>query len=284
MSAPEGGDVPAMTFVIPVRHHDNAPNWERLLHRLMQTAASIAAQTSASWKAMVVASVGSRIPRLPDGFELVRVDLPANANHDLVSDKALFYESVQLDKGRRVLAGMLAAGRTGYFMLVDDDDFVHRGIVRFAEENLGENGWVLRSGYIWTEGSRLLFLHPQFSRKSGTSHIVRSDLYRLPERAEAADGDYIRTMLGSHMKIEKLLAARGTPLARLPFPGAVYRVGHAGSHSRSTPILQEYVLKRSIVTRPRILVRSLGRLRLLNAKVSRDFGIQSDIQSDGIVR
>ena len=68
MSAPDSGDAPAVTFVIPVRHHDNAPNWERLLQRLMQTAASIAAQTSASWRAVVVASAGSRVPQLPDGF------------------------------------------------------------------------------------------------------------------------------------------------------------------------------------------------------------------------
>ena len=103
-----------------------------------------------------------------------------------------------------------------------------------SKKTSARSGWVLRSGYIWTEGGRLLFLHPKFSKHSGTSHIVRSDLYRLPESAETADGDYLRTMLGSHMKIEKLLAARGTPLAELPFPGAIYRVGHAGSHSHST--------------------------------------------------
>ena len=264
--------MPAVTFVIPVRHHANTPNWEILLDRLRQTAASIAGQSSACWRCVVVASTGSRIPQLPDRFELVRVDLPANAEY-ASADKQIFYDAVQLDKGRRVLAGMLAAGRSQHFMIVDDDDFVHRDLARFVLENAGETGWAIRSGYVWTEGGRLLFLHPRFSTVCGTCHIIRSDLYGLPENAEAADENYIRTMLGGHRKIEKLLAERGTPLAPLPFPGAVYRTGHSGSHSRSKGVLRGFVLKRRALTPPRAMFRTFRRLRLLTPKLASEFNM-----------
>ena len=194
---------------------------------------------------------------------MVRVDLPANPRHDDISDRELFYEHVQLDKGRRLLAGMLAAGPTGYFMLVDDDDFVHRDIAGFVEDNFGGNGWVLRSGYVWNDGGRLLFLHPKFSMTCGTSHIARSDLYRLPGSARRRRRRV--PPVDARQPQAHREAAGGTrhTAFELPFPGAVYRVGHSGSHSRSTAILPTYVLKRSVLADPWRLARALGRLRLL---------------------
>lgn len=40
-------------------------------------------------------------------------------------------------------------------------------------------------------------------------------------------------MIGSHVFLRETLAGEGQPLAPLPFVGATYRVGHAGSRSRS---------------------------------------------------
>ena len=41
----------------------------------------------------------------------------------------------------------------------------------------------------------------------------------------------VKDMLGSHRRIRDILKSKGVPLQPLPFRGAVYRVGNAGSHS-----------------------------------------------------
>lgn len=266
---------PVVTFIIPVRHQDNAKDWPALVARLGQTAASIAAQTHAGWRAIVVANEGGGLPLLPKGFEVVRVDHAPNPLNDIgAADREAVYEAVRLDKGRRVLAGMLAAGDTGYFMIVDDDDFVSRDIVAHAARHDGENGWTLHRGLVWAEGGRLVFLHSRFASFCGTSHVVRSDLYDLPPSLERADERYVKDMLGSHVRIDDILAARGTPLSPLPFTGAVYRVGHAGAHSQSRGVIRTALLNRAALSSPRLFWNNLRSLRLLSAQVAGQFGMK----------
>src|SRR4051812_47151661 len=75
-----------VTFVIPVRHPDNARNWPALIARLAETARSIAAQTDDGWRAIVVANSGAELPPLPAGFDTVRVTFPPNPLYDLTND------------------------------------------------------------------------------------------------------------------------------------------------------------------------------------------------------
>ncbi len=265
---------PAVTFIIPVRHPDNAKDWGALTKRLLQTALSIAAQTNKAWSCIVVANEGAELPPLPAGFSVVRVGFAPNPLHDLgAADREAVYEAFRIDKGRRVLAGMLEAGSPGYFMIVDDDDFVSRDIVDFVAKNSGANGWSVTRGYVWSEGGRLVFLHSNFASLCGTSHIVRADLYRLPSSFEAADEDDIKNMLGSHIQIEETLRLRGTALAPLPFPGAVYRVGHAEAHSKSAGMLRTYLLNRATLSSPRKALRRLRAFRVLGAGLAAQFGM-----------
>ncbi len=70
---------------------------------------------------------------------------------------------VRLDKGRRVLAGILEADKSGYLMVVDDDDFVSCRLTRFVADHLGNNGWYVQNGYIWGDGGRLIYEYADFS-------------------------------------------------------------------------------------------------------------------------
>ena len=228
-----------LTFVIPVRHQDNARDWRRVKQILAQTVCSISAQEGEGWKAVIVANHGADLPPLPHRFDVKRVDFAPNAMHEQGNlDREEFWEAFRIDKGRRVLAGMLHAGDVGHFMIVDDDDFVSRKLTSFVANNSNSNGWVIRDGYIWSEGSGFLFLHPDFSGLCGSSHIIRADLYKLPPSIDAASGFDITRLLGSHRFIHGYLDAEGTPLAPLPFPGAIYRVGNAQSHSRTPGIAE----------------------------------------------
>lgn len=261
-----------VTFIIPVRHQDNSNDWQALKARLSQTMASIAGQSHADWRAVIVANEGADLPDLPPQFSAARVTFPPNRMHDLDgADREAVYDAFRLDKGRRVLSGMLSAPNSTFFMIVDDDDFVSSGIVAHAAAHRDANGWKIDRGYLWSEGGNFLLHHDDFANFCGTSLIIRSDLYRLPARFEDAPIDYIKTMLGSHVRIGKILAEEGHPLGSLPFRGAVYRVGHSGAHSKSAGLIQTHFLNPSALRHPRQLFRNLKKVRLLGSGLKAEF-------------
>jgi hypothetical protein len=260
-----------LTFIIPVRHPDNTKNWAQLRQRLQKTAASVAQQTRPDWRAVVVSNVSTDLPRLPPGFEVCWVDFPPNPLYERQGDDLeAFYEAVRFDKGRRILAGMLHVDSTCYFMVVDDDDFISNRLTEFVAAAPHANGWYIRDGYVWS-GGKWLYLHNDFSNYCGTSHIIRADLLHMPSSLDVASDAYIRRTLGSHLFIERDLAASGTPLAPLPFPGAIYRTGHIGSHSRSTAIFRHFFLRWNVLRNPLRLGRRLLRLRLLDQAIHKEF-------------
>lgn len=261
-----------LTFIIPVRHQDNAKDWRQLAANLAQTVASISNQSNNDWSAVIVANEGAELPRLPDRFSVARVTFPPNDMHELGKQgREAFLDAFRADKGRRVLSGMLRARESGYFMIVDDDDFVSARIVEFVGKNAGDNGWKIDRGFLWSNESRLLLAHNNFSRLCGTSLIVRSDLYNLPSSLEAASIEWVKSWLGSHILIGPELERRGTPLASLPFRGAVYRVGHAGSHSQAKGVLATYAFNRNAFRRPRNFLGTLARLRRIGPGARREF-------------
>ena len=264
----------AVAFIIPVRHPANAPDWPRLVERLTQTMRSISAQRSGNWCGVIVANREARLPQMPPGFVTVRVDLPPNPLYEMDhSNREAIYEAVRTDKGRRVLAGMMAARGARFFMVVDDDDFVSRDIVSFAEANPDADGWYVDKGYLWTEGSSFLLRRSAFNTLCGTSHLVRADLYDLPDREEEASMDWVKAMMGSHIKIEGILRDRGHPLSALPFAGAIYRVGHAGAHSGSRGVLRAYLLNRQTLKNPKNLLGNARALTRLDGVRRAEFGM-----------
>lgn len=261
-----------LTFVIPLRHPENSPDWPALKRRLAQTIRSISGQDDARWRAIIVANEGSDLPPLPGNFKLRQVRFPPNPMFEQGdNDREAFLDSCRLDKGRRVLAGILEADRDGYSMVVDDDDFVSCRLTSFAASRPRDNGWYVQNGYIWGDGGKLIYEYADFSKFCGTSHIIRTALYELPASVDDADPEYIRRIFGSHVSIRGHLEARGTPLEPLPFVGAVYRVGHRGAHSRSPGLVRQVFLRREILKNPFKLAQRFSRLRLLDATVRHQF-------------
>ena len=261
-----------LTFIIPVRHQENSKDWSRLRSNLEQTIRSIAAQDCDAWRAIIVANHGADLPEVPAGFSVARVDFPPNRMHEQGdATKEEFFKAFRRDKGRRVLAGLLHAGELSHVMIVDDDDFVSRRLASFVSQNGSANGWFLREGYVWSDGGRLLYLFSDFSRLCGTSHIVRADLYQIPKHFDDAQEDFIQEMLGSHIFLHDRLDRSGTPLAPLPFVGAVYRIGHPGAHSRSKGIIGQFFIKKALLKRPHELIKRIFRVKSLNADVTQEF-------------
>jgi hypothetical protein len=264
--------MPLVTFIIPVRHQDNARDWDALKTNLAQTVASISNQTNGDWRGIIVANEGADIPPLPEKFAVERVTFPPNDLHELgKGSREDFLDAFRADKGRRVLMGMLAARDSEYFMIVDDDDLVSAHIVQHVSEHRTANGWTIDKGFIWDSGGKLLFRYNEFNHLCGTCLIIRSDLYGLPERFEDASLDWIKTMLGSHVRIAGILAERGAPLQALPFRGAVYRVAHGGSHSQAPSLIRQYFLSREVLGHPRRLLNNLRRLKVIGDDTLREF-------------
>ncbi len=258
-----------LAFIIPVRHQDNAKDWPGLKRRLQQTIASIANQTSDDWRAIIVCNHGADLPSLPSKFEVVRVDFPPNLFHDLTPDrdKHLVYDAFRLDKGRRVMAGMIHAKNCDFFMIVDDDDFVSNRIAQFVSKNNSRSGWQVKRGYIWTDGGRLVCINNNFSHYCGTSLILSRNVFDIPNDIRDAEDGYIKDMCGSHVAVVAKINATMPPLDSLPFAGAIYRVGHSGAHSQSGSLMSLVLNAQG----PRRFVSALLRLRLITRKIRDEF-------------
>ncbi|MGE4064265.1 MAG: hypothetical protein AB7E79_12935 [Rhodospirillaceae bacterium] len=262
-----------LTFVIPVRHHATASNWDAIKSRLDVTLRSLRAQDDPRWNAIIIANDGADLPADLSACWIVRVDLPPNKLDHTGPQQAL-WEAIRRDKGRRLLAG-LVRGReagllTGHVMVVDYDDVVSRRLAGFVAQHPNANGWYVDAGYMFS-GRRLAFSCPhEFFELCGTSHIVRADLLGLPEREEDADEAYVCRRLGSHKFIKRDLEAQGTPLAPLPFPGAIYRMGHADTASGSSAMIR-YNLRKESLTKPVSLAKQLAKFRYVGPGMAREF-------------
>ena len=151
-------------------------------------------------------------------------------------------------------------------MTVDFDDFVHRDLAATVAAAPEANGWFVDRGYCY-DGGPLLYRFPRgFDGLCGTSLIVRADLLRIPSDEESADEAWVRRWLGSHVSLRRDLEAEGTPLAPLPFAGAIYRVGYRGNASSNLTIRRWFFRKRLAVTRPHRFVARLTNLRPITAR------------------
>lgn len=261
-----------ITFVIPVRHPETLRNPDAQIRILSGCFSSVAAQSEDNWRAVVVANEGTPLPDLPNGFEVVWVAYEPNPQHDLNRhDFEAAMQWFRLDKGRRVWSGMKSFPDTKYFMILDDDDFVSRRITSFVRANCDRNGWFINMGYGMDPGGSWAFELHRFHKICGSSHIVRADLYDLPDADDPSFADYVRKWLGSHGATTEHFADRDAPLVPLPFHGAVYLVNNPNSHSRSNKMIRQYLLNKDTLRRPWSLPEKLQRLTLVNAAFRTEF-------------
>lgn len=238
-----------LTFVIPVRHPSSISEPAVAKRLMAETIASISAQTHPGWTCVIAAEANADLPALPPGFEVVRTDIPAPDLPDIRVEKQANRQAVRMDKGARIMTALVAARPRGHVMVVDYDDLVSRRLAAFCADHPEANGWYVESGWLYGGGAFVNAYPEKFSRLCGTSILVHSRLLRIPQQPEDIDFDYAGRTLGDHVFIRGDLEAAGAPLAPLPFPGAVYRVGHRNSASLSVPMMSR-VLNTTIM-RPR---------------------------------
>jgi hypothetical protein len=171
-----------LVFVIPVKNREIAKSWRLLSVLLERTLRSICNQTSQNFRVIVVCNEKPDVNFSHPHIEYVEVDFPPPITGKEQSalmkhgyDGGHIIVNQDRDKARRILAGLDYAKKfnPSYSMVVDADDCVNCRLTEFVERHPQTLGWLLKRGYVYPEGSRLLFLNTRtFYLTCGTSVII----------------------------------------------------------------------------------------------------------------
>ena len=216
-------------FLIPLMSKKAANNWQMVSTLFNRTLWSCYNQTVPDFRIIVACH---EIPKLTKQYdnrvEFIQVDeskapIPKNS-----------YEKM-LDKGYKThtLAMRLRELGGGYAMLVDADDLVSSRLAEFIKKHPNENGYYIKTGYVYFVGDKYMKILHKFS--SGTSCIINYSINDLPDKypkvmTENCDANewIIRKRHGG---IVGACKDAGRALSPLPFKGAVYVLGSGDNHS-----------------------------------------------------
>lgn len=229
-----------VVFITSIRHPHNSHSYGRVLSLLRASLKSVCAQTDQDFRVIVVANQEDHIGFAHPNVEWLVVDFPPPSEH---SGPRTGINAVRRDKGCKYAAGLSRAREYApdFVMFFDADDLVHREITAFCNARKDESGWYVDHGFVWRHGTHIYGRMEEFYKWCGTCNIVKFDLFNWPRRLSVASSreeieeilgeDFVHRILGAHPFTVDYFAARGAPLAPLPFAGAVYVRGTDENHS-----------------------------------------------------
>jgi hypothetical protein len=229
-------------FVTSLPHPANCRSYPERCDLLTLTLASILAQTAPDIRVVVVANAR---PTNPIGDARVEVVLVPFAPSASPAGAPTAVWGIYEDKGAKLAVGTsaLVAAGASHVMIVDSDDFVHRGLAAHVAAHGDDPGWFSPTGYFHVRGSRTVRVMPaDFHQRNGSTHIVRTDLLAVPPGLDptlSRDGvldtlgrERTVALLGRHRPIVEHCAAAGAPLVPLPFPSAIWEIGTGENFSQ----------------------------------------------------
>jgi len=239
----------ALTFVIPLRNATVTDQWPLVEQLCRETVASVLAQDCADFQAIVVCKEEPDLGQnLPAQLTVVSDEFPDPPSHkEQLADK---YRKLQ--RGLVEVRTRINSEDSTHVMVVDADDLVSRRLAGFVAERRDQPGWIFEQGYYHQAGKQRVVLHDDFHLYCGTSAIVRCRAEDLPESMNQPKEE-IPILAAGHHEIARRHAEAETPLAPLPFPGAVYRVetGENWTNFAYRDVeSRKYHLKRLLRTRP----------------------------------
>jgi hypothetical protein len=141
-----------LVFIIPLKSKKVSDSWETACKLFERTLKSVCNQTSDDFRVIVVCHEKPEIDFKHPNVEYVKVDFDLS--------KADKWEWKQVDKGRKLLKGVVYAGKfsPSHIMFVDADDCVSKHLAKFVNGNKECNGWFVNKGYKYKEGNNLIYL------------------------------------------------------------------------------------------------------------------------------
>ena len=209
-----------IVFVIPLKSQQVSKSWSSVCHFFERTVRSLCRQTDSNFQIIVVCHEKPDIQFSHPQIHYKQVNFPIPTD----------YHSKSIDRTRKNIAGLYYARQFSpdHVMVVDADDCLSCHLAEFTNQSPQSNGWFLDKGYVYQEGSYLIYRKSKFFYSwCGTCNILRFDLYPPPENyddysQEIADFYYDH----NHVNIPKIMSEQGTPLEAVPFLSAVYSIGN----------------------------------------------------------
>jgi hypothetical protein len=276
---------PIVVFLIPFASRSVKPKWEIACAHLQQTLKSIQNSSHGNYVAVVA---GHESPdfdvQFDSRFHFVSVN-------DFVRSHENYHVSLVRDKLTKIAAAWDYAksqSNPRYVMKLDADDFISSKLVDWLENAGGEAGYLIKYGWVWRSGSRLIERTEYLDRVCGSCLIIRSDLadrtgpfltetegVHLDEASSTfAAGDHYSLVPGSgtgtlllndsHQRNAAQFAYLGHELSTVPFNAVVYRTGNPESSSRFGGFWRPKHTAR-------MLVGKIRRTRFLTKELRREF-------------
>ncbi len=203
-----------IVFIVPIKSPSVCNSWSRLCQLFERCVASICNQTSPNFKVIVVCH---RIPEISFKSSYVEY-IEVNFSPPILdSDFGQVQGPGDIDKARKIRVGLEAIQHLNatHIMVVDADDCINQDLAAFVDQNIQCVGWYFKQGYVYLEGSWILFKNTQnFYQSCGTSIIAQKNLF---ERLFLNENYY------NHNNYQ---LAEDISLLPLPMAGAIYSVNN----------------------------------------------------------
>ena len=258
-----------LIFIIPVKSPKVATSWSGVCQLFERTLRSVCNQTSSNFVVIVVCNVIPQIKFRHPNVKYVVVDFPV---------PKLTYTAKGDDKSKKIVAGLLFARdlQPSHIMPVDPDDCISNKIASFVEQYPNSYGWYVDSGYEYDDGSNIVFVRAEgFYKICGSCNIINYQLFDIPETLLPYEQIIFDRFTNGHPLAKGDLAARGTPLKPLPFPGAIFVRDKIGeSISMQEPLLAKFKRnpKETVRGLKKMLLAPISRKPLTN-KIKNEFGL-----------
>ena len=228
-----------LVFITSIRHPLNCYSFDRVLRLLDITLNSIFSQKDSNFEVVIVSNQGS-ISDLKYRVHNVEVDFPPPS---LEESPKTGMSAIQIDRGSKYAIGLKYAEKLNpsHIIFFDADDLVDNRLSGLVKTNPDSNGWYFDEGYSYRLGSKKLNSVSDFYKHCGTSYIINYDEFENTKMLNLTNSqeeiidlvglNYVKVELGSHRLRKRWSEKRGRSLSPLPFPGAVWVLGHGENHS-----------------------------------------------------
>jgi len=242
-----------VTFIISIKHYDNSHSYENTWKLLENTLDSINNQSDNDYNIIVVSN---KTLRDYPGVKFIELDWDAPTTNDddwqMHKDLESRAESsqmknIRLDRGtKHVMALREARQMTNddhFVMFVDGDDFIHKDVALFANNNLHVDMIRICDGIKLGVDNTYKF-RDRFNYICGTCNIIKINAIADPinfgiiqndtqeEVLKSVDDYYLKMILGSHKFMYRHFVEYNELIGvDIPFPAAVYNCSHNEQHS-----------------------------------------------------
>lgn len=257
----------SLAFVVPIaprRVFSNEKQWQRNIHLLQRTIASVLQQESQNWRLIIVSEENLGVAPM-ERVEYIVTDVPQTAGSQLEDwDMGLSnrydenYASAMFNKAFKLMIGCRRGKELNvdYLMCLDSDDLVHKSLVSYVENEEKCSGWRIEKGYIWRDGSAFIEKCEQLHNVNGSTHIVSAHLVDIPSFDSRKLSDY--SLFESHGYLAKRLKIeKSAELSAVPFR-AILVVKHQQNRSNNLYAVRFPLLKYvgKILLRGRLFTKS----------------------------